>query len=887
MWPFRRRADEDFRREIDAHLALEAERLIDEGVSPEDARHAAARAFGNVTSARERFYESRRLVWLDELTQDVRYASRALRRSPGFAAVAILTLAIGVGGNTAIFSVVNAVLLRPLPYRDPGSLIVIQPSESRWTPEWAVSAWRDRAATVDAVAGFSGPRASTLLVDGEPAQIDAAEITSNFLSFLGVAPAIGRDFTMTDAAPGAPAVALLSHDLWRTRFDADPGVIGRTITVGGIATTIVGVMGPAFRFPTAGALPAYGLPIDLQPDLMRVFSGAAGPRGPRDLNAIGRLARGVGADEAHRELLAIYRQAAAALLDDGEPEYSPSDAARMTLQVASLQARLTGNVPQRLWLVMGAVALVLLIACANVANLLLARASTRYRELAVRAALGARQGRLTRLVLTESVLLALLGSIGALLFAYSTRGVARVLLADRISHVASIAIDWPVLVFNVAIAVVTGILCGLASLESVRRVNPVAAFGEGGAHGATRRSMVRRTLLAGEVAITLVLLVGAALLVQTLWNLSARERGFDGDRLLTLRVVAPLPGNLDRRDFDAEARFFSAFFSDLVPRLRSVPGVVSAGAVSLAPLAGTAAGFGGVAVNGRQASPDSFTPVTYATPGYFSTMGTPVVAGRDFDQRDRLGTDLVAIVNEAFQRRYAPDGPIVGARVTTQSGSEVFTIVGVTRDVPDRSLRQPPEPLLVAPLAQMPAIHIRWSALTFVLRTNDDEPLRLAPEVRRTIWSIDPNIVIHEIASMNQRTAIGMRAERDSALLFGLFAVAALVMAAIGVYGVASYALAQRRREIGIRVALGAARADVRRLVVSQALWPTLGGIAIGLGLAAMLTRLVSSMVYGVTPLDTMTFAGAALVLVSVALAATWAPSRRATRIDPVVAMRE
>jgi predicted permease len=887
MRVFHRRADEDFDREIDAHLTIEIDRLIGEGMTPDEARHAAARRFGNGTKVRERFYESRRILWLEELRQDIRYGWRGLRRSPGFATVAILTLALGIGANTAIFGVVNAALLRPLPYRDPGSLVLIQPGGGGRSPGWVVGAWRDRAVTIDALAGFNGPRASTLVVDGEPGEIDSAEVTWDFLSFLGVAPTIGRDFTSADAAGGAPAVALLSHDLWRARFGADPAVIGRPITVSGSPMTIVGVTGPAFRFPAAGALPAFGLPLDTQPDLIHVLPAVAGPRGPRDLSVIGRLRPNVTAGEASRELLQMYRQAAAAVMDDGEPEFSASYVAGLTLLVESLQAQLAGSVPARLRLVMGAVAFVLLIACANVANLLLARASTRQRELALRAALGARRGRLARLVLTESLLLALLGSVGALLVAYSMRGVVRVLLADRLPHVASIAIDWPVLVFNAGVAVVTGILCGLASLEGVRRVNPAAAFGESRSYGATGRSLRHRVLLASEVAGTFVLLVGAALLAQTLWNLSARDRGFDADRVLTMRVNAPPPPNLDRRQPRTAATYFSTFFSDLVPRLQQVPGVVSAGAVSLAPLSGIGAGLGGVSVDGRQGSPETFTPVTYVSPGYFSTMRTPVIAGRDFDDGDRLGADLVAIVNEAFERRYAPDGPIIGARVTSQSGGEVFTIVGVTRDVPDRSLRQVPEPLLVAPLAQMPAIHISWSALTFVLRTNDEEPLRLVPAVRRAIWSIDPNIVVHEATTMDQRVAIALRAERDSALLFGLFALAALVMAAIGVYGVAAYAVAQRTQEIGIRVALGAAHADVRRLVASQTLWPTLGGIVLGVGGAALLTRLVASMVYGVTPLDPTTFGAAVLILMGVALAATWAPSRRAMRIDPVVAIRE
>jgi putative ABC transport system permease protein len=881
MWPFGRRTDEDFEREIDTHLAIEIDRLIAEGMSPGDARHAAARAFGNVARTQERFYESRRVLWLHEIGDDIRYAVRAFRRSPGFAAVAILTLALGIGANTAIFSVVNAVILEPLPYREPAALVMVQTGAIGLTPGWVMPAWRERAAGLTDLAGFNGPRASTLVSTGVPAEIDSADVTWNFLSFLGVPPAMGRDFTEADAARGAPPAGLLSHDLWMTRFGGDASVVGRTITVNGASLTVVGVAGSGFRFPTAGALPAYGLPIDMQPDVLRVLPES------RPMNVLGRLAPGVSAAAATAELLAIYTQAAGALLDDGRPEFSPAQVERLTLDARSLQERLAGNVPERLWLTMGAVMFVLLIACANVANLLLARASTRQRELALRAALGARRGRLARLVLAESVTLALLGAAAGLILANSTRGIVRTLLADRVPHVAAIAIDWPVMAFTIGVATLTGMLCGLASLPSVRRVNLAAVFSDSGTGAVTGRSLTRRALLSIEVAVTCVLVVGAALFAQTLWNLTARDKGFDPDRMMTVRVSPGIPAGLDRRSEGAVPAYWARFFADLRTRLERIPGVESAGAISLPPLAGTAAGLVNIAVDGRtDPSSESRAAVAFVTPGYFRTMRTPIVRGRDFEERDRLGVDLVAIVNETFERRFAPNRNIVGARVTSGSGPEVFTIVGVMQDVPDWSLREAPEPQLIAPLAQMPGVHISWGALTFVLRTADEDPLHVAPEVRRAVWAINPNIVISEIATMRTRVAVGMRSERDSAVLFGMFAVAALVMAAIGVYGVAAYAIAQRTREIGIRVALGAAKRDVSRLVLSQTVWPTAIGIAAGLGGAAIVTRSIAALVFGVAPLDPATFAATALVLAAVALAGTWVPTRRATRIDPLVALR-
>jgi putative ABC transport system permease protein len=818
---------------------------------------------------------------IDELRQDLRYALRALWRSPGFAVVAILTLTLGIGANTAIFSVVNAVVLRPIPYRDPASLVLIDirsTLSAPSAPSWLTSAWRERARTFSDFAGFNGPSSATLVVSGEPEQVQSAFITWNFLSLLGVVPTAGRDFAEADASPGAPSVALLSHALWITRFGGDSSIVGRTVRISGSAVTVVGVTPPTFRFPATDAVGPTSLSLDTQPDVMRV----AGPA--TRLTVIGRLAPGIPVSAAARELLAIYKQAAASLLDDGKREYSQSEIDRLQLEAGPLQERLAGNVRKRLWLAMGAVGFVLLVACANVANLLLARASTRHRELAVRTALGAGRGRLVQLLLTESVLLALIGSALGLVLAVSTSGVARMVLAERLPHIDTIAIDWWVLGFTVAVAAVTGMLCGLSSIPAATRVSLAGVF-SGSAPSVTGRSAMRLVLLSAEVAVTFVLVVGAALLVQTLWNLSTKDRGFEADRLLTVRVSPGAPRDLDRSDRRAPSRYFAAFFSDLRARLERIPGVVSAGAVSRAPLAGTASRLANIAVEGRgHPADESSAPIAFVTPGYFRTMRIPMIAGRDFDERDRLGAERVLIVNEAFQRRFAPDGSIVGARVT--SLSESFTVIGLTEDVPDRSLREAPEPLVMAPLAQMPAGNITWVALTFVLRTAGGDPLRLAPPVRKEIWAINPDIVISEVATMDERVARTIRAERDSALLFGLFAVAALVMAAIGVYGVAAFAIVQRTREIGIRIALGAAPRDVSRLVVSQTLVPTMIGIALGIAGAAIATKLVVSMVYGVTPLDPATFAAAVFVLISVALAATWLPSRRATCTDPLIALR-
>ena len=813
------------------------------------------------------------MAWLRDIDQDLRYAVRTLCASPGFAAVAVLTLGLGIGANTTIFSVVNAVVLQPLPYRDPGSLVLVDTAPLPLAESWMTAAWRDRAKTLSGFGGFNGPLAATLVAGGESEQVQSAFITWNFLSLLGVAPTVGRDFTETDAAPGAPPVALLSHHLWTARFGRDPSIAGRTVTVSGTVLTIVGVTPPAFRFPAAGT----PLQPATQPDVMRVAAPS------QRVTVIGRLAHDIPASTAARELLGIYRQAAASLLDDGKPEFSESDLDQFRLQVRLLQEHLAGNVRERLWLAMGAVGFVLLIACANVANLLLARGAVRQRELVLRAALGASRGRLGRFLLTESMLLAVVGSFLGMVVAVSTSGVARVVLAERLSYIDTIAVDWWVLAFTMAIAALTGTLCGLASIPGATRISLAAVF-SGDTPAVTRRRTMHDLLLTTEIAVTFVLVVGAALLVQTLWNLSTKERGFQPDRLLTVRVSPGTPRDLDRTDRRADSRYFATFFTGLKERLERIPGVVSAGAISRAPLAGTASRLSNISVAGRHTAGESSTPIAFATPGYLGAMRIPIIAGRDFDDRDRLGAERVVIVNEAFQRRFAADSNIVGARMTAIV--EGFTIIGVTADVPDRSLREPPEPLVMAPLAQMPAGNITWAALTFVLRTNGSDPLQLAPPVRKEIWATSPDIVISEVASMDTRVARTIRTERDSALLFGLFAIAAIVMAVIGVYGVVAYAVGQRTKEIPIRIALGGARHDVIRLVVRQTLVSMAIGIAMGVGSAAAATRMLASMVYGVTPLDPGTFAVAAFVVLSLALGAAWVPARRATTADPLVALK-
>lgn len=856
--------------ELQFHLEREVEAHIARGVPATEARRMALRDLGGLTQTREAVRDVRR-IWVDDLRHDAQYAVRTLRRSPGFATVAVLTLALGIGANTAIFSVLNAVVLRPLPYQDPGSLVLLEPTPIL-SPEWATAAWRARAKTLDDFTGFNGPRSATLVVGGDPERVDVVDVTPNFFSLLGVGPAIGRPFVEQDSS--SPSVAILSHDFWIRRFGAAPGVLGTTITIGGKSLTVIGVTSRTFRFPTAGALPASGLPIDTQPDVIRPA------RSGLPLNLIARLAPGAAISLASAELLAIYKQEAAG-------RFTQQFLDRARVDVVPLQERLVGDARQRLLLVMGAVGFVLLVACANVATLLLARASTRQRELAVRSALGACATRLARLLMTESLVLALAGSLGALLLTYWLRSFARTVLADTVPHVDAIGIDLWVLSFNLGIAAATGILCGLASLPGATRINLTTAFKAGDTPAQNQRSRVRATLLSAEVAVTFILVVGAALMVQTLWNLNQKEHGFDAERILTVRVAPGLPSGVDRSKPGAGQSYFAEFFAKLTERIERVPGVASVAAVSNIPLGGVSMGLSSLSIEGHAAPSVEDGMATYVasiTPRYFHTLGTPIVSGRDFNATDRMGSALVAIVNDAFRRKLASGGEILGSRVTYDKRS--LTVVGVVADVPDRSLRDEAQPLLFTPLAQMAAGPFGWGQLTLVVRSQTPDPRSIAPVVRREIWAVDRNIVVDELSSMEERVAASIRTERRSAWLFALFATAALSIAAIGVYGVAAYSMAQRTKEIGIRVALGAGRADVSRLVILQTLASVLVGIAIGLAGALAATRLIASRLYGVTPVDPATFLGAAFLLASTALAAGYIPARRAMTVDPLVALR-
>ncbi|HET7698656.1 MAG TPA: ABC transporter permease [Vicinamibacterales bacterium] len=863
-------SDDEFREEVESHVALETDRLLAEGVSPEEAAMAARRKFGNVTRVRENFYESRRVMWFEDLRHDTRFAVRSLQRSPAFTAVALLTLAIGLGANTAIFSVVNAVLLRPLPYNAPDQLVLLEHPPLGGSPAWLRDAWHARSRTLTEFAGIEPSAPATLVAGIQPMPVNAAHATANFFALLGIKASLGRIFAETDTQPGAPAVAVLSHSFWIRQFDASADTIGKSITLTDVTLTgeprvIIGVLPADFRFPVAdppGEAPIFAR---MQPDVI-VLS-----RDDAFQQVIGRLAPGTTAAKASTELSGIFAQEASA-------RFSARFVERTRVIAMPLQDRLVGNARYRLLLLMGAVGCVLLVVCANIASLLLARITGRGPEFAVRAALGARTGRLVRMILTENVLLAIFGGAVALFLAYWSNDVLRSLLAGRVSYVETVALDWRVLAFNLAVAAAMGVVCGLASLATIwstRHAGSTTAAGR----SITRRPRLGLTLVAGEVAVVFVLVLMAALLSQTLWNLRHTRRGFDASGLLTAGVMPGASGTIPELQ-----NLTVTFFGTIVDRIAREPNVESVAAASTVPFSGPAMGMSGVSVVGRQA-PDKTPPVSVAavTPGYFATMRIRLIGGRDFNRGDVPSRDRVAIVNEAFLRVIA-SALTPGTEI--QFGRSRLTVIGIVENTPDTSLRRPARPFVYLPMAQTIGSQFAFGRLMILVRARSGDPAALIPTLRNTVWSLGHDIVIDDVSTMDERVGAAVRTERDSALLFGVLGAIALVVAVAGVYGVVAYSVSQRTREIGIRTAIGATHRQVVAGIVRESVWPVAIGIGIGAATAVVVVRAIAGLLFEIRPTDPPTYVGTAVALTLTALAAAWIPARRAAGVDPVTALR-
>lgn len=816
---------------------------------------------------------------MSTLAQDLAYAVRTLRRSPGYFAVALVILALGIGGNTLIFGLVRSVLLRPLPFPDADRLEVIWGSFRRMSDDEVAASipeYEDYAAGLKSFSGLAAftPVSANITGIDTPVRLQSMVVSANFFDVLGARAVLGRTFVKEDDAGGIGYVAVVSDRFWRDFLGSDPRVIGRKFRFDQDDFTIIGVLAPDFEQP----LDDPNTPTDIwAPTNFRIPQLPYQIRVARFLNVIGRRAPGVTPERAAAELRQAARRLAAQYLDA-----YPADAG-WDLWSRPLMTQVTGTARPALMVLLGAVALVLLAACANLAGLLLARASARQREVAVRLALGATRRRLLRQLLAESVLLALLGAgLGLLLAAWGVSLVPR-FAADALPRSFAIGLDGGVLAFTLALGVATGIVFGLVPALQASRPDLRDALREGGrgATGGVRRNRTRAALVVGEVATALVLLVGAGLLLRSFQRLLSIDPGFRADHVLTFGIALPVPNDpTTGRYFPRAAR--TAFYERVLDEVRRIPGVTSAGATSFLPLAGS--NQIRLEVPGRETGRDAAPRVVewrITTPGFLPTLGIPLLQGRDFLPSDDSTAARVAIVSRSLAKRFFPGRSAIGERVRPGApDAPELTIVGVAGDVRHEALDADAAPTIYVPHAQVPA-----GGMSIVARTGMD-PMRLANAAAAAVRKVDPEQPVYTVASMEQRVSRVLGHRRFPMILVALFAVEALALAVVGLYGLISYGVAQRRRDLGIRVALGATRRDIVRLVVREGAGLAVAGIAIGLVGALALTRTLTGLLYRTEATDAATFAATAVLLAGVALAASYLPARRAARVDPTEAMR-
>ena len=805
-----------------------------------------------------------------DLLQDLRYGLRTLAKNPAFTTIAIVALALGIGANSAIFSVVDAVLLRPLPFKNPNQLVMLWENAAhlgfpRDTPSPAnFLDWQNQAASFSGIAAMA-ERSFNLTGVGEPERVEGRRVSANHFQLLGVPARLGRTFVPEEDKPGTHVV-LLSHSLWQRRFGSDPAVIGRALTLNGESYIVVGVMPPLVQLPGfENRNDQLWVPIAFR-------SEEAAERGNHFLEVIGRLKSGVTLKQAQAEMDTI-----ATRLEQQYPTYNK----RRGAVVIPLHEQVVGEIRPALLVLLGAVGFVLLIACANVANLLLARAAVRQKEIALRLALGASRSRLTRQFLTESVLLALIGAGLGLLLALAGIRVMRTFIPVTIAQVETITMDGTVLVFTLLVALVTGIAFGVVPAIQGSHFNLNDTLKESGrdSAGGGKGNRIRGLLVIGEVAVSFVLLIGAGLLINSFFHLRNLDPGFRADHLLTMKV------NLSEVKYpDRERR--AAFFDEVMRRVSQLPGVQSAAVAGNLPLT-----YNGdsmmISVEGvPDPPPDQQPDVIYRAigPGYFATMGIPIVRGRDFTDQDNGDSKDVVIISEKTAQQFWPGQDPIGKRLKpglSTSSSPWREVIGIVKDVRQNDFVASPKRQMYFTYRQLKSI----AANAVVIRTST-EPMSLAVPVRNAIWSVDKDQTVADIDTMDHIVAQAVARQRFSMLLLGLFAALALLLASIGIYGVMSYSVAQRTREIGIRIALGARRADVLQMTVMQALKLVGAGMLIGLVAAFLLTRVLASLLFGISATDPITFIGISVVLLAVGILASYIPALRATKVDPIIALR-
>jgi predicted permease len=817
---------------------------------------------------------------MQTLWQDLRYGARMLMKKPGFTVIAVITLALGIGANTAIFSVVNGVLLRPLDYQDPQQIVTLlnqgrgPVSPANFLDIRANSQSFTQMAAAEAWGG-------TLANQDKPEMISGLRMGDGLFELLGVQPLLGRTLQAEDFQPGKDHVLVLSHKLWQRAFGGDPGILGQSLSLSGESYTVVGIMPPKFQFPPFWSTRAeMWTPLEL--------SSRATSRGGNSLRVFGRLKPGVSLEQAQAEIAVMNQQLA---------EAYPETNAGMNIRVDQLNEKVVGNVRLALLVLMGAVGFVLLIACANVACLLLARATSRQKEIAVRVALGASRWRILRQLLTENLMLSLAGAaLGVLLAVWGVEWMTSLLAGNSTSYsvrfprLNEINIDKVALIFTLAVSLLTGLLFGLAPALGASKPDLNQMLKESGRGTAGGRKGLREMLVVAELALALVMLVGAGLLMSSFMKLRAVDPGFNARNVLTMTVSVA-----GASQYVGAAR--ETLYRQMTERLNSLPGVESVSAINHLPLAGDKWGTA-LAIEGRPLPPPGEgieVAFRVSRPDYFRTMGMQLRGGRDFTDQDAADAPGVVILNETLARRYWLEEDPIGKRVTlddprdSSQAPQWLTVVGVVKDVKQESWMEAPSNEIYVPFQQSGVFYTgtarHLAAMTVVVRTTV-EPQSLAMATQETVRGLDRSLPVSNVTSMEQVVADTLWQPRFNLQLIGLFAGVALVMAAVGLYGVMSYMVAQRTQEVGLRMALGAQQRDVMKLVVGQGMKLALLGVGLGLLASGFLTRLMANLLFEVSATDYPTFTVVAILLTFIALAACWIPARRATKVDPMIALR-
>lgn len=870
---FRRsEVDRELDLELRDHVEQKTALYVAEGMLWPEARRRALLDMGGIEQAKENCRDTRRVRWVQDLDQDLRFGLRMLLKSPGFAAVAILTLAVGIGANTAIFSLVHAVLLRSLPYPDPDRLVLIFNVPGKRPDALSSISYRDftdireHNHVFDEVAG-NAFHDLTLTGAGEPVIVNTAAVTPEIFPLLHSAPLLGRTLQPADGTPGAAPVAVLSESLWRSRFGADPALIGRSITLDMRSFTVVGVLPAAFRYPDGAAHQEVWISAAQDP----LFGPMLLQPGTRVLGGIARLRAGVSLEQAQAEMNTLAARLAAQF---------PSQDSGLTIRLVPYRQAVVGDVKSALLILLGAVGLVLLIACANLANLLLSRATSRAREIALRMALGARRARIIRQLLAESALLGLLGGMAGVLLAIWGIRIFRPFVPAAVTRIGSIEVGAPVLAFAFVVSLAAALVFGLAPALLATPSAPQRNLQESGERVGQRRGRrLRSVLAAGEIALAMVLLIAGGLLIRSFVLVTAVHPGFDPGRVTEAEVSLP-------RFLYQTPQQWAAFSSVLMTRLHALPGFSDSAIAAPLPMDRQGAATFPFTIVGAPPLPPGQSPTAdYATvsPEYFRVLRIPLLRGRFFSEQDSPENPSVAIISQTLARRYFPDQDPIGKEMKFGFPPNVNVsrrIVGVVGDVRDVALSRTPGPMMYVPFAQAPL----WGGEVVVRSTLDTSAVAAA--ISQAVHSIDKNLPVTDIQPLADALDRSVAQERFRTLLLGSFSAIALLLAAVGIFGVLSYSVAQRTAEIGIRVALGAQRGDILRLILAQGTRIALWGLGAGLVAALLLTRLMAKLLYGVSATDPLTFAAVAIILAGVALAACYLPATRALRVDPMIALR-